>query len=78
MRLFETVGTKQNAENTAPGQIAVESIEAFVSQNVDELATFSNQGRATELKQLLVTFNSRVNAVEMNKSLMIEIPANLR
>jgi len=74
----DVVGTKQNAENTAPGQIAVESIEAFVSQNLDELAAFSNQGRATELKQLLGMYNSRVDKVEMNKSLMIEIPANLR
>ena len=74
----DVVGTKQNAENTAPGQIAVESIEAFVSQNLDELAVFSNQGRATELKQLLGMYNFRVDEVEMNKSLMIEIPANLR
>jgi hypothetical protein len=74
----DVVGTKQNAENTAAGQIAVESIEAFVSQNLDELAAFSNEGRATELKQLLAMYNSRVDAVEMNKSLMIEIPANLR
>ena len=74
----DVVGTKQNAENTAAGQITVESIEAFVSQNLDELAAFSNQGRATELKQLLAMYNSRVDEVEMNKSLMIEIPANLR
>jgi hypothetical protein len=74
----DVIGTKQNAENTAPGQIAVESIEAFVSQNLDELATFSSQGRATELKKLLTMYNARVDAVDMNKSLMIEIPANLR
>lgn len=74
----DVMGTKQNAENTAVGQITVESIEAFVGQNLDELAAFSNQGRATELKQLLAMYNSRVDEVEMNKSLMIEIPANLR
>jgi hypothetical protein len=71
------VGTKQNAENTAAGQIAVESIEAFVSQNLDELAVFSNEGRAEEFKLLLETYNRRVDAIEMNKSLMIEIPPNL-
>lgn len=74
----DVIGTKQNAENTAPGQIAVESIEAFVSQNLDELAVFSDEGRGNEFKHLLATYNHRVDAAEMNKSLLIEVPANLR
>lgn len=78
VRNKDVVGTKQNAENTAPGQIVVESIEAFVSQNLDELAVFSNEGRATEFRRLLETYNNRVDATEINKSLMIEIPPNLR
>lgn len=73
----DVVGTKQNAENTASGQIVVESIEAFVSQNLDEIAVFSNEGRTKELKRLLETYNLRVDAADMNKSLMIEIPPNL-
>ena len=72
------VGTRQNAENTAPGEIAVESIEAFVSQNVDELAVFSNEHRRQEIKELLNTYNRRVDAIEMNKSMMIDVPPNLR
>src|SRR5207237_10679476 len=74
----DVIGTKQNAENTAAGQIVVESIEAFVSQNLDELAVFSNERRANEFKRLIETYNRRVDAAEMNKSLMIEIPPNLR
>lgn len=74
----EVIGTKQNAENIAAGQIVVEPIETFVGQNLDELAIFSNERRATEFKRLLETYNRRVDAVEMNKSLMIEIPPNLR
>ena len=78
VRNKDVVGTKQNAENTAPGQIVVESIEGFVSQNLDELAIFSEEGRANEFRRLLETYNRRVDATEMNKALMIEIPLNLR
>jgi hypothetical protein len=74
----DLIGTKQNAENTAMGQIAVESIEAFVSQNLDELAAFSDEGRTDQFRELLITYNTRVDATEMNKSLMIEIPPNLK
>lgn len=73
----DLIGTKQNAENTAAGQIVVESIEAFVSQNLDELAAFSNEGRTDQFRQLLIIYNRRVDATEMNKSLMIAIPPNL-
>jgi len=77
VRNRDVVGTKQNAENTASGQIVVESIEAFVSQNLDELAEFSDEGRANEFRRLLDTYNRRVDETEINKSLMIEIPPNL-
>lgn len=74
----DVVGTKQNAENIAVGQVFVESIESFVGQNLDEIAAFSNELRMVELKRLLEMYNRRVDSVEMNKSLMIEIPPNLR
>ena len=73
----DVIGTRQNAENTAPGRISVEAIEAFVSQNLDELATFSNEGRTEQFKQLLSIYNRRVDATETNKSIMIEMPPNL-
>ena len=78
VRNKDVVGTKQIAENTAPGQIAVESIETFVSQNLDELAIFSRAQRAREFRELLGTYNRRVDAAELNKALMIEIPPNVR
>jgi hypothetical protein len=77
VRNKDVVGAKQNAENIAPGQIVIEAIETFVGQNLDELATFSNGRRASGLRQLLETYNRRVDAAEMDKSLMIEIPPNL-
>lgn len=71
------IGARQNAELIAQGKIAVESIESFVSQNVEELSTFSQKGLLTEFLKLLETYNQRVDSVEADKSMMIEIPLNL-
>jgi hypothetical protein len=72
------MGARQIADGTAKGKIAVESIESFVGQNVEELSTFSHEGRLTEFLKLLLTYNERVGAVESDKSMMIEIPGNLQ
>lgn len=71
------IGARQNAELIAQGKIAVESIESFISQNVEELSTFSQNGLLAEFLKLLETYNQRVDSVEADKSMMIEIPANL-
>lgn len=70
-------GTKQNAELQATGKVSVQSIESFVSQNIDELAQFSKSDLRKEFRRLLELYNKRVNATETNKSMMIEIPSNL-
>ncbi|MBC6956373.1 MAG: DUF4928 domain-containing protein [Chloroflexi bacterium] len=70
-------GARQNAEQAAPGQITVESIESFVGQNIDEMAGFTNDTRRKELFSLLQTYNHRVDLVENDKSVLIEIPHNL-
>ncbi len=69
--------TRQNTELTTPGQIAVESIESFVSQNIEELSLFQKDKLITGLCNLLHTYNRRVDASEIDKSLLIEIPQNL-
>jgi hypothetical protein len=71
------VGARQNAAATAPGRIAVESIESFVAQNIEELGDFSRARVAFSLRRLLETYNARVDAVEIDKSMMVEIPVNL-
>ena len=71
------VGARQNAELVAPGRISVQSIESFVSQNLDELATFAPDAPATGFRRLLDVYNARVDAAETDKSLLIEIPHNL-
>lgn len=70
-------GARQNAELAAAGGIAVESIESFVGQNVEELSIFSHDRLRDGLRTLLETYNERVNAVEIDKSMMVEIPRNL-
>ena len=69
---------KENAEAAAVNQIAVESIESFVSQNIDELSEFSQKKLAGEFRQLLETYNRRVDEAEADKSLLIDIPPNLK
>lgn len=71
------VGARQNAEATAPGRIATESIESFVSQNIEELSTFSKNRLVDGFRRLLETYNRRVDAVENDKSMLVEIPQNL-
>lgn len=71
-------GTRQLADLSASGQIAVESIESFVGQNIDEMSKFSLSELRREFLELLNTYNRRVNAVEIDKSIMVEIPVSLR
>ena len=59
------------------GQVAVVSIEDFVGTNIEEIGIFSEKGIRTELKNLLTRYNERVNAVEPDPGLLIEIPGNL-
>jgi hypothetical protein len=71
------VGTRQFAEQTSSQQIAVESIESFVSQNLNELSSFNNNYLVKSIKELISIYNKRVDEVEIDKSLMIELPSNL-
>ena len=71
------IGARQNADLVAAGKIAVEPIESFVGQNVEELSNFSHKGLLTEFLKLLEIYNERVDTAESDKSMMIEIPANL-
>jgi len=57
--------------------VAVESIESFIGQNIDELAGFSNATLRDQLRTLFETYNQRVDVAENDKSHLIRIPANL-
>ena len=65
-------------EAAIAGRVAVESIESFVSQNIEELSEFSSEKITAGMADLLSVYNERVDKAEVNKSLLIEIPAALR
>ena len=71
------MGTRQNVESILVGQITTQSIESFVAQNVEELSVFSKGKLTTGLRRLLETYNRRVEQVESDKSMLVEIPRNL-
>ena len=69
--------SRQMAEEFCHGHIAVESLESFVSQNMDELSGFNGTLLKDKLGKLIHLYNQRVDAVEVDKSLMIELPSNI-
>ena len=71
------IGTRQNAEAVVPGRIMVDSIEAFVGRNIEEQSGFSRDRLAHGFKRLLELYNARVDAVELDKSMLIELPKAL-
>ncbi|NQU41932.1 DUF4928 family protein [bacterium] len=72
------VGTRQNVVLQSLHRTTVESIESFVAQNLDEIASFSEGGIRKGIASLLKEYNRRVAEVETDKSLLIQIPANLK
>lgn len=69
---------RQLAVQFCNGAIAVESIESFVSQNIEELSSFEETKVKSSIAQLITIYNERVDAVEIDKSLMIELPSNFQ
>lgn len=70
-------GARQNADLILPGKIAVESIESFVSQNIEELSDFSKKKLSAGFRRLIETYNRRVQHSETDLSLLVELPKNL-
>ena len=71
------IGARQTAEQEIGDILAVESIESFVSQNIEELSEFGSNQVAQNVKLLLEKYNERVSEVESDLSLMIKIPVSL-
>jgi hypothetical protein len=70
-------GARQNAEQEIGENISVESIQSFVSQNIEELSEFSGDKVALWIRSLLEKYNERVSQVETDLSLLIRIPGAL-
>ncbi|HND54141.1 MAG TPA: DUF4928 family protein [Pirellulaceae bacterium] len=59
-------------------RITVCSLESFVAANLEELAEFQTDARLDSFRRLLETYNRRVDAVETDKSMLVEIPRPLQ
>ena len=70
-------GARQNSTLLLDGKVAVESIESFVSQNIEEISTFSKKRLPEGVRRLLEEYNRRVDEIEVDKSMLIEVPKNL-
>lgn len=57
--------------------IMVGSIESFVGQNMAELSEFRRDRLRDELAHLVAEYNRRVEEVETNTSLLIDVPSAL-
>ena len=57
--------------------VAVESIESFVGQNIEEMAGFSKLDLQQMLFELFDMYNKRVDSIEIDKSVLIAIPESL-
>ena len=71
------VGARQNAQQDTNSRVSVESIESFVSQNIEELSDFAGEKVAHNIRRLLDRYNQRVEEVEADLSLQIRIPVAL-
>ena len=70
-------GARQNADLTVTGRISVESIESFVSQNIEELSDFDGNRVPQSMKMLLETYNDRLAEVETDLSLQVKVPTSM-
>ena len=70
-------GTRQNAQIALPDKVAVESLESFIANNIEELAFFSKGQLVGGFRRLLELYNKRVDLIEQDKSLLIDIPPNM-
>jgi hypothetical protein len=59
-------------------QVGVASIEAFVGQNIEELGDFDQPDITETLKELFAEYNRRVEEVEIDRSLLLDLPEFLR
>jgi hypothetical protein len=69
-------GARQNVDSLNL-KVAVEPIESFVATNLDEQSSFEKAKLVSGLHHFLLKYNQRVDEVELDKSLLIDIPPNL-
>lgn len=66
---------RQMADNVGMSeQISVQSAEIFIGTNIEEISTYDGDRIREGLAKLIRTYNSRIEQIEIDKSLMIDEP----
>ena len=73
--IFKVQAAKQMADNAGIAEdISVQSAEVFIGTNIEEIAIYDGDKIREGIANLISTYNDRISAVEVDKSLMIELP----
>jgi hypothetical protein len=72
------LSARDYVQNVARDRVFVVSVETFVAGNLKELSVFRRSELVSGFRRLLELYNERIDAVESDKSLMIDIPPNLK
>jgi hypothetical protein len=71
----KVVAARQMADNVGMSeQIAVQAAETFIGNNIEEIAIYDGDKIREGLARLIRTYNTRIHAIEIDKSLMIDEP----
>jgi len=66
---------RQMADNVGMSEkISVQSAEIFIGTNIEEIATYDGDRIREGLAKLIRTYNTRIEKIEIDKSLMIDEP----
>ncbi|EOI3502838.1 DUF4928 family protein [Cronobacter dublinensis] len=71
----KVIAARQMADNVGMSdQIAVQAAETFIGTNIEEISVYDGDKIREGLARLIRTYNARINAIEIDKSLMIDEP----
>ncbi|HRD80359.1 MAG TPA: DUF4928 family protein [Saprospiraceae bacterium] len=75
---YSLIGSRQLASESGVERFAVESLESFISLTIERMSAFGVKQLKNSLFNLIYLYNQRVDQAETDKSLMIELPSNLK
>jgi len=71
----KVIAARQMADNVDMSeQISVQAAETFIGNNIEEIAIYDGDKIREGLARLIRTYNERIDAIEIDKSLMIDEP----
>lgn len=71
----KVIAARQMADNVGMSElIAVQAAETFIGNNIEEIAIYDGDKIREGLARLIRTYNDRINAIEIDKSLMVDEP----